>query len=255
LAGGEARVTEHLMDTPGYVVLSRMSSQQRALDAVAHNLANLETPAYQAERLVFSRFVQPGAIGTRGGPTNYTIDRATWRENAPGPLGTTGNPFDLALRGPGYFVVESPRGDRYTRAGRFTLSDDGRIVDPEGHALLDVSSQPLTIGAADSRIEVMGDGTVRSENGVIGKLRVVQFETPQAMRPEGDRLYTSTEPPNPVERPNVVQGALEGSNVKSVMELTRLTEVTREFQDAANFADAEHDRIRSAIERILRPVG
>jgi flagellar basal-body rod protein FlgF len=241
------------MDTPGYVVLSRLSSQQRALDAVAHNLANLETPAYQAERLLFSRYVERGAIGTRGGPTQYTIDRATWRETAPGPMSTTGNPFDLALRGPGYFAVETPRGDRYTRAGRFTLSGDGRVVDPEGNALLDDRSQPLTIGAADTRIEVLGDGTVRSENGVIGKLRVVQFDTPQAMRPEGDRLYNSTEPPNPVERPNIVQGALEGSNVKSVMELTRLTEVTREFQDAANFADAEHDRIRSAVERILRP--
>ena len=108
------------MDTPGYVVLSRLSSQQRALDAVANNLANLETPAYQAERLLFSRYVERGAIGTRGGPTQYTIDRATWRETAPGPMSTTGNPFDLALRGPGYFAVETPRGDRYTRAGRFT---------------------------------------------------------------------------------------------------------------------------------------
>jgi len=240
------------MDIPGYVVLSRLSSQQRAMEAVAHNLANLETPAYQAERMLFSRFVHRGESNAAKSPTHYTIDRATWRDSAPGPLSTTGNPLDLALRGPGYFVVETPRGDRYTRAGRFTLSNDGRIVDLEGNALLDERSQPLTLSAGDSRIEILGDGTVRSENGAIGKLRVVQFDTLQGMRPEGDRLYASNEPPTPVARPNVIQGVIEGSNVKSVLELTRMTEITREFQSAVGFADAEHDRIRTAIERILR---
>jgi flagellar basal-body rod protein FlgF len=243
------------MDTPGYVVLSRMSSQLRALDALANNLANVDTPGYQAQRPLFSRFLQPrpSAPGiARETGVNYAIDRATWRETQPGPLATTGNPLDLALRGDGFFAVETPQGERFTRNGRFTLSPERELTDAEGNAVLDDRGRPITFGAADTRIEVMGDGTVRSENGVLGKLRIVRFEGMQALRPEGNQRFATDEPPVAVERPGVIQGAVEGSNVQTVLELNRITRNTRAFQGAVNFADAENDRLKTAVERILR---
>src|SRR3954471_19604613 len=130
------------MDTPGYVILSRLGAQQRATQVLANNLANADTPGFQAQRPVFARFLQDPAgaraTSSQGQDIAYSIDRATWRQTAAGPLSTTGNPLDVALRGEGYFAVENAAGEeRFTRAGRFTLSQEGRLVDAEGNAVLD----------------------------------------------------------------------------------------------------------------------
>jgi flagellar basal-body rod protein FlgF len=241
------------MDTPGYVILSRLGAQQRATQVLANNLANADTPGFQAQRPIFARFIPPSGGAARGQEVAYSLDRATWRETRPGVLTTTGNPLDLALRGEGYFAVENAAGEeRFTRAGRFTLGQDGRLVDAEGNAVLDTSGAPITLGPADSRVEIQGDGTIRSENGTVARLRVVRFESPQTLRPEGDRLFATEETPLPMDRPGVVQGAVEGSNVSAVLEMVRMTEEVREFQNAVTFADREGERLQTAVERILR---
>jgi flagellar basal-body rod protein FlgF len=244
------------MDTPGYVILSRLGAQLRATQVLAHNLANAETPGFQAGRAVFAQHLQAqrgGVGGSTGGNVAYALDRATWRDTAPGPVSTTGNPLDVANRGDGFFAVETPAGERFTRAGRFTLDGTGRITDMEGHPVLDARGTPLVAAPNDTRIEIQGDGTIRSENGVIGRLRVVRFEDPQALRAEGDRLFRAEGAEAlPMERPNLVQGAVEGSNVRPILELTSMTTELREFQFATQFAEREGERLQSAVERILR---
>lgn len=241
------------MDTPGYVILSRLGAQLRATQVVANNLANADTPGFQAQRPVFASVLQPQAAAAGPGVA-YSTDRATWRDTAPGRLSTTGNPLDVALRGEGFFAVQTAEGaERYTRAGRFTLSAEGRLVDAEGNAVLDARGTPIAIGPGDTRIEIRGDGTIRSENGVLGQLRVVRFDQPQRLRSEGTRLLAATgEDPQPMPRPGVVQGAVEGSNVNPILEMVRMTEEVREFQTAVSFAEREGERQQSAVERILR---
>lgn len=242
------------MDSPGYIMLSRLGAQLRSTQVLANNLANADTPGFRAERAVFAEFLQPraGSAPPGDGGTAYSIDRATWRDTAAGSISTTGNPFDLALKGDGFFAVETPRGERYTRAGRFMLAGDGKLADAEGNAVLDARGMPIVLGPNDTRVEVRGDGSVRSENGPIGQLRVVRFDDPQKLRAEGGRLYASDEPGAPAERPGVVQGAVEGSNVQPVVEITTLTAQMREFQFATQFVEREGERLSSAVERILR---
>ena len=244
------------MDSPGYIILSRLGAQLRSTQVLANNLANADTPGFRAERAVFAAFLQPRASGAAASPGDggaaYAIDRATWRDTAGGAISITGNPFDLALKGDGFFAVETPRGERYTRAGRFALAGDGKLTDGEGNAVLDARGTPIVLGPNDTRVEVRGDGSVHSENGPVGQLRVVRFEDPQKLRAEGSRLYASDEPGLPAERPGVVQGAVEGSNVQPVMEITTLTAQMREFQFATQFVEREGERLSSAVERILR---
>lgn len=243
------------MDTPGYVILSRLGAQMRMTDVLATNLANADTPGYQAQRAIFSRYLEadPQGVTPRSARSvAYSIDRATWRDTQAGPLTTTGNPLDVAIRGDGYFVVDTPRGERFTRAGRFTLDQDGKLVDPDGNDVLDETSRPIVFAPGDSRIEIMGDGTVRSENGVVAKLRVVRFEDPQLLRPEGERLLVTEADPQPLARPLLVQGAVEGSNVSAVLEMTRMTEEVRQFEMVAQFAEKEGERLQTAVDRILR---
>jgi flagellar basal-body rod protein FlgF len=240
------------MDQPGYIVLSRLSAQLRATQVLANNIANADTPAYRAERPIFTTYLNPlrGDVGNAG--IAYSVDRATWRDLQQGPLSPTGNPLDVALRGEGYFVVDTPQGDRYTRAGRFTLDPAGRLTDSDGNAVLNTRGAPIAFAAGDSRIEIQGDGTVRSENGVVGQLRVVRFANPQQLRAEGARLYAADEQPEDVPRPQMVQGTVEGSNISAISEITRMTEEVRQFQFAAQFAERESERLQTAVDRILR---
>lgn len=245
------------MDSPGYIMLSRLGAQLRSTQVLANNLANADTPGFRAERAVFAEFLQPRAAGNAAPPGDrgaaYAIDRATWRDTAGGAISTTGNPFDLALQGDGFFAVETPRGERYTRAGRFVLSGDGKLTDADGNAVLGAGGAPIVLGPNDTRVEVLGDGTIRSENGPVGQLRVVRFDDAQRLRAEGARLYASDDGPGATaERPGVVQGAVENSNVRPVVEITNLTAQTREFQFAAQFVEREGERLSSAVERILR---
>jgi flagellar basal-body rod protein FlgF len=245
------------MDTPGYIVLSRLTAQQRATDVLAANIANAGTPGFKASHAVFAAELerQPGIAAPPGGQSlAFTWDRATWRDFAPGSLQHTGNPLDLALAGEGFFAVQTPRGERFTRAGHFTLSPDSQIVDPEGNPLLGEGGQPLTLPPGAVRIEIKGDGTVSSEQGQIGRLRLVRFDEPQRLAAEGDRLFAPPQgvEPGPAERPGVVQGAVEDSNVRPVVELTRLTAGMREFEFAAQFVEKEGERLGTAVDRILK---
>src|ERR1700722_19047675 len=120
------------MDIVSSIANSRLIAQQRALDVTADNLANANTPGFKAEHLLFNDWLsrQKGADAVKGGNTiAYTQDRATWRDQRAGPLTHTGNPFDLAVTGEGYFTVNTPRGPRLTRDGRFGLMPDGTVAD------------------------------------------------------------------------------------------------------------------------------
>ncbi len=241
------------MDNPGYIILSRLSAQQRASQYTAQNLANADTPGYRAVRPVFAQHLDRDARGLAERDIHFSWDRASWRDAAPGTIQSTGNPLDVALGGEGWFSVETPRGERYTRAGRFTIGADGRLTDAQGNAVLGAEGRPIAISPADTRIEILGDGTVRSENGVLGRLRVVRFADEQALRAEGDRLFDAAgQAPEDVPRPAVLQGSLEGSNVQAVMEMTRMMEELREFQMATQFMEREGERQQSAVDRLLR---
>ncbi|MCX7685980.1 MAG: flagellar basal-body rod protein FlgF [Acetobacteraceae bacterium] len=245
------------MDNAGYIILSRMAAQLRATAVIAHNLANADTPGFHASRPVFAVHLsaaRAAALPPGARDLHFSWDRATWRDTDPGPLRQTGNPLDVAIAGEGYFVVETPRGERYTRAGRFTLSADGTIVDMGGNPVLSDAGRPIEIAPGDTDLTIGADGTLTGRNGEIGRLRVVRFEDPQALLAEGDRLFAAPPgaDPRPLDRPRLVQGALEASNVNPVLEMVRMTEDLRQFQFAVRMAEAENERIGGTVDRLLR---
>lgn len=243
------------MEVPSYIALSRLVAQGRALEVTATNMANANTPGFKAERVLFSDWLskQTGTDAPPGGRTvQFVQDRATYRDQQAGPVQQTGNPFDLALGGDGYFSVETARGPRLTRAGRFTPMSDGRLGDAEGNALLDTAGQPIRISAADQRITVAADGTVSSENGRIGKVGVVRPSDPMRVTAEGGRTLRADADTVPVDKPQVIQGAVEDSNVQPVLEMTRMMADLREFQFTTQFVQGEADRLQSSIDKITQ---
>ena len=246
------------MDSPGYIVLSRLIGQLRANAVTANNIANADTPAFRSARPVFATVLErQQATGLPRGAreVSYSQDRATWRDERAGPLNTTGNPLDIAITAPeGFFVIDTPRGERYTRAGRFVLDNQGQVVDQQGNTVQGANGRPLRVGPGESRIDVLGDGTLRTENGDNGQFRIVRFDDSQRLNQEGDQLMAApdTMPARRLDAPGLVQGAVEGSNVRPILEITRMTEELREFQFATQMAEKEGERLGSAVERILK---
>jgi flagellar basal-body rod protein FlgF len=245
------------MDNPTSIALSRLTAQSRNMDVIAGNLANMSTPGYRAERVVFADWLSPqtGAGVVKGDrQLAFTQDRATYRDRAEGTLTQTGNPLDIALSGDGYFTVATANGTRLTRAGRFTLQADGTISDEAGNALLDVNSQKLSVAPSDTVLTVAADGAISSQNGPIGKIAIVTPADPNRMTAEGGRLFRADVATTPVAAPKLVQGAVEDSNVQPTAELVRMMSTEREFQFATQFVEAEGQRQQTAIDKIAGPV-
>lgn len=240
------------MENPAYIALSRMIAQQRALDVRATNIANTNTPGFKAENVLFSDYLlqQSGTTVPGGRTVQMVQDRATWRDFGQGQVSKTGNPLDLALQGDGFFVVETPRGERYTRAGRFSLSSTGQIVDMSGNPVLGSDSRPITLPPDDTAVTVASDGTIGGSSGPLGKFRVVQFDAQQTLQAEGNSVFASTQAGHDADQPQIVQGAVEGANIQAVVEVTRMMSEMREFEFASQFADGEAQRMQSAIDRI-----
>jgi len=238
------------------IATSRLAAQQREIEVTASNLANLTTTGYKAMRVQFADWLSPQtgvAVPPGGRVVAFTQDRATWRDDRTGPLTQTGNPLDLALPGEGYFQVQTPNGTRLTRAGRFNLTAAGGISNDSGHLLLDINNKPMQVPASETDITVTPDGTVRGKRGQIGKIAIMRQAENTKLVPEGSNQFRADGPMTLVTRPKILQGVLEGANVEPVRETTRMIREMREFQYAAQFVQAENDRLQNAIERILRP--
>jgi flagellar basal-body rod protein FlgF len=230
-----------------------MVAQQRALDVRAENIANADTPGFKGETVMFSDYLlqQRGVATPPGGQTVQMVqDRATWRDFQEGQVEKTGNALDLALQGDGFFTVNTQRGPRYTRSGRFSISQTGQIVDMAGNTLLGTDGRPITITPDDTNLVVTSDGGISGDAGPIGKLRVVRFDDQQSMQAEGSSLFNTSQPPRAVAQPDVMQGAVEGANVQPITQLTQMMSEMREFQFASQFVDAEAKREQSAIDQI-----
>lgn len=243
------------MQMPTYVALSRLDAQSRALDVVANDMANASTPGFKASHALFSDWlsVQRGTAPPPGGRVvAFTQDRATYRDAAQGPISHTGNPFDLAIGGEGYFTVSTPQGPRLTRAGHFGPAPDGTLSDADGNPVLDTGGQPIRLAANATRVTITADGTINTENGPVGKIGVVQPADPNRLQAEGGRLLLADTPTQPVAAPSITQGAVEDSNVQPIVEITRMMTLLREFQFASQFVQGESDRQQKAVDTLLK---
>jgi len=245
------------MENPSYIVLSQQMGLRRQMDVIANNMANANTAGFKAERMLFTELLatkagNPGTSGT-GARISFLGEAGTLADMREGQLQSSGNQLDFAIHGPGYFTVDTPAGPRYTRDGRFELDGQGRLVNREGLPLVGPGGQPLTVPTGATKIEVTKTGKVTSDKGDVGQLALVKFDNDLAMRKVGGNLYESEAQPQPVDSSTQVQqGMVEGSNVQSILEISSMIEVQRRYQSSQRLIEAEHERARSAIQKLSR---
>ncbi|MBP7815637.1 MAG: flagellar basal-body rod protein FlgF [Phenylobacterium sp.] len=241
------------MDNALYVGLSRQLTLRRELDIVANNIANADTTGFKVESLMVETAPRAPAM-TQGGPKpiKFVLDSGVARDFTPGSLRKTDAPFDLGVEGMGFFKIATPDGEQYTRDGHFRMDDTGRVTTQGGQAVLDEGGGEITVDPQKGRVTIATDGTISQGAERIGKVAVVRFDTLSVLEKTGDNLYrnTSNAQPQPAPDARVHQGMLESSNVKTVLEITRMMEVTRAYESMAKMMDSNADLSRRSIERM-----
>jgi flagellar basal body rod protein FlgG len=231
-----ARGKRASMNRAVYTVTSGGIAALDRLEAVAQNLANASTAGYKAQRVVFR--VRPLEVD---GPERLdpilsrtaaqVVEVATVRDFSQGPIRQSGNALDVAIGGDGFFVVSTPRGERYTRQGSFTRDGEGYLVTEHGERVQGDGGD-ISVGAGDAAIGE--DGTLSVDGIPGGRLKVVTFGDHPALEPEGATLFAPARGVTPTvldaTAVRLHPGALEAANIDPTAGMIELVDVSRGFE-------------------------
>jgi flagellar basal-body rod protein FlgF len=251
------------MENLALVKLSRQMALHRELEVVANNLANMNTTGFKSDGSVFHEFLMPVARNGHFQGTDQRLsfvhDRATWHNFATGPLRQTGNPLDVSIDGDAFLVVQTPRGERYTRNGSLQLNATGELVTNSGDRVLG-DGGPIQFQPTDSNISINPDGTITvresgnaASDSARGKLRLVRFEQAQTLLKDGASMFRAPDGAAPQAADlnvRVIQGTIEQSNVNPIIEMARMTELTRTYTLISSMMQQAGEYRRNAIERL-----
>jgi len=241
------------MDNALYVGLSRQMVLRRQLDIVANNIANADTSGFKVEELMQKVNPAEPAYTLQGPrPVKFVGEDGVIRDFGQGALRRTDAPFDLAIEGKGFFQVQSPNGPLYTRDGAFRVDDNGTLVAQNGYPVMDDGGGSVTLDPTLGQVSISQDGTITQGTTRVGKLGVVNFQTLAALQKTGDNFYrnTSNQQPAPAEGSKIRQGMLEGSNVNSILEISKMIEISRAYEQMAKIMDSNTELSKSAVQRM-----
>lgn len=233
-----------------YTAAAGMAAQQQNIDVISNNIANVNTTAFKQDRTEFQDLMYQSLNYTAGATSDSTnnptgIDTGLGvrvsgiqKSFIQGGLTATGNTYDLAIQGNGFFQITTPQGDTaYTRNGAFKLDADGQMVDGQGNALEAAITVPLT-GVKSVSISDSGLVTSEPDGTELGQINLVTFINPSGLSPQGNSLYLETQTsgapqedtPGLNEIGTLAQGYLETSNVQLVTEMVNLITAQRGYE-------------------------
>lgn len=238
------------MQSATYVGITAQTVLDRSMEVIANNLANLSTTGFKGESSLFEQYLTTAGAGQK--PVAYVRDAGTVRDLRQGDLQPTSNPLDAAIDGGGYFTVQTPDGVRYTRNGHFQIDNQQQLVTAQGYPVLDDRGNPILLSGSPAAITIAPDGGVSTPTGPVAKLGIAKFDSPQTLVSAADGLYVTDQTPSPDTASTVHQGALEGSNVSAVLQMTRLLGLQRAYTNTQEVLSGEDNRIKSAIDKLAR---
>ncbi|QPJ61415.1 MAG: flagellar basal-body rod protein FlgF [Candidatus Nitronauta litoralis] len=256
-----------------YIAASGGMIQQRKMETLANNLANVSTSGFKKDSLVFKEILpglnpnldfesskqalQEPRYSNRSVSYAGLTDFAT--HYSQGGLTATQNPLDLALEGDGFFKVGTEEGPRYTRKGNFHLDENNRIVSASGLPLLSPKDQEIVVPSNGGTITIDPQGTVTVGDAVqaitVGKLDVVHFGDKSQLKKDGESLFRQVAGDPPEKAPastTIRQGFVESSNVNLVQEMTTMIQTIRTFEAMQKLIQTIDDLNGQSINSIAR---
>ena len=251
-----------------YTAGTGMLTQMNRMDVVANNIANSDTTGFRRDLAVTRSFTDRfmNALGNPTTPFRFGDTRRigqvrpgnfvdeVYTDFSTGSVRHTGNPFDIAIEGEGFFVIQAGEGapNRYTRSGAFVLDSERTLRTREGHAVLD--AQGATISVPDgASIEVNDGGGIMVDGVLAASIGLVSFEDPQSLRKFGENLFDRTEAS--VEQPfggRLLAGYLENSNVNTVREMVEMINIQRNFEANQRMVTIQDNTLNLAVNEIAR---
>jgi flagellar basal-body rod protein FlgF len=238
-----------------YSAEAAMRPKMTQMEVLANNLANINSTGFKKD-LVFMRMLKESAAGSPDGRTDMTgVEARKAVDFSEGSLQQTGNPLDLAIEGPGFFAVDTPRGMRLTRNGNFKLSPDGTLVTGEGYAVLSTAG-PITIPRADKlpkgSISINEAGELSSDKEPFGRIQLVNVDRPDMLQKDHESLFMP-DPRDPVrdiqeDQTVIRQGYLEESNVEGIEEMIAMIELNRSFETDQKMIQAQDQSLDRVME-------
>ena len=237
------------MQTSLPVALSGQLATEKRLDTIANNLANARTVGFRAEEVKFESFLSrtaPETVAFTSGGERYLSTRA-------GEMTQTGNSLDMAVKGDAFFAIQTPKGTVYTRDGRMQMTTTGELVTVNGEPFLDVGGAPMMIDPSGGPISIAHDGMITQKNVQVGAVGLFKMPVGADLQRAGTSGVVPNQAAQPVvdfEDTAVAQGYVEGSNVNPILEMTRLIEVQRAFEQAANMIQTSENSLNSAVTQL-----
>jgi flagellar basal-body rod protein FlgG len=241
-----------------------MITQSKRMDVISNNIANSNTTGFKKD--LFVSTVSPNVpIVSRGGGKGY---KDVPRFNTVGPLNyithvdeihtvftqgsleETQRTTDFAIRGQGFFVVNTPEGLRYTRDGAFVVDGNGFLVDTKGNYVMGENG-PIQLASDD--FTVTSGGFVYQNDILVDRLNLVDFENPDSLRKIGDNLYIATDQSVAAAfQGEVIQGYLETSNVSALSEIVDMITATRAYESNQRVVSMLDNTLDKAVNDIAR---
>ncbi len=243
------------MNSGMYSALSGNIAAMKRMDIISNNLANVNTPGFKKDRMLFESMLA-GAVSPPPVPQSSTADPilqkdSVFIDHAPGPVSQTGNTFDLAIDGDGFFTVSTPAGPAYTRQGNFRLSADGTLVTVDGYP---VTGQGGPLRLQGSKVEISSKGAVTVDGTPAGTIGLVDFPRPYQLVKAGQALFVPADPQTSPQaaRGEIRQGHLEASNVESISEMVQMIETNRYFDTCQRVIRGFDDMAAKAVNDLGR---
>ena len=243
-----------------YISTTAMMTGRKRMDMVTNNLTNVDTTGYKKDIFVaqsfrdvmLSRLHDPKITSSvpEIGLLNYGVHIDMIRTDfSQGPLEVTDRRADIALEGDGFFVVDTPEGERFTRAGNFYVNMLGFLVNGDGYQVMGENG---AIFVENDDFAVNRSGDISNEAGFIDTLRIVAFEDLETLRKAGHNLYTSTAEPTAADGNGyaVLQGMLEGSNVDSAREMADMINLYRSYEANSRILRMADETLGRAMNNI-----
>jgi flagellar basal-body rod protein FlgF len=222
------------------VAAAMLSQSEKRVEIAAENVANLSSPGYK-KRVGFSEMI--------ASPTGISSQSSSFVDLSAGKLRQTGNPTDLAIVGDGFFVVSDQQETGYTRAGQFTRTADGRLVNAQGLALQAADGGDLVL--QDGAFSISADGIVTQAGAPVGRVAIADFADRGPLGESGGLFRATAADPVDATGAVVRQGSLEASNVSTGEEMVAMMEALRRAEGAQRLVNV-YDEL---MGRILGSVG
>lgn len=255
-----------------YTGASGMNAQQNRLDAISNNLANVDTTGYKRDisvsksfsELLLRRTNADGVYQTPFGSADAAPvigklglgveTNENYTDFEQGSFKATDTKTDFAMGGQGFFAVQTPGGERYTRNGNFFLGKEGILETKDGYP---VQGENGAIRLANDKFLVREDGKIYSQDGQeIDRLKVVRFDNERYLKKTGESFYTANDISGPAhiaegdERPRILQGYTETSNVNVVNEMVQMIEVNRAYEANQKTITSEDSMMNTLWSRV-----